>query len=168
VDRRRLLKTAGATAAGLSIAGCLGGAEAENDGSGSPPGNEGDAGDEPIVPEDPGWFDIEGEIYEKKAADNLKITEHTLFRTPEAFGVLGTVKNVGNQPYTEVEVHARLVNGDDEVIDVWSDKLSEEESIDDLGPGEVWRFDVVFEEADPGDVLSKNVRYQVWATGEVK
>lgn len=163
MNRRDLLRTGGAVAASLTIAGCTG----EGAGNGDNKSNA-DKGDDEIIPSDPGWFDIEGGIYSEKNAKNLKVTEHHLFRTPDGFGVRGTVKNTGSQPYTSVTVHARLLDKNDEVIDSWKNDWGEQEATDDLASGEKWQFDIFFEDTNPSDAFNENVRYQVWATGEAK
>ena len=142
-----------------------------NEGGGPGEANQKDQGDNPIVPQEPGWFGVEGSVLEEKAEDNLKITQHSLYRAPDAFGVQGTVKNTGKKPYTLVTVHARLTGANDEVIGSWrtvfGDK-NQQEAFDDLAPGEKLRFDIRFKDTNPSEVFTDQVSYQVWATGEVK
>ena len=172
MDRRKFIKASGAVAASLAAAGCMGGNEGTgNQGGGPGEANQNDQGDNPIVPQEPGWFGIDGGVYEEQAADNLKITQHSLYRTSEAFGVQGTVKNTGTQPYTRVVAHARLLNANDEEIGsfrtVFGDK-DQQEAFDDLAPGEKLRFDIRFKNTNPSEVFTDKVSYQTWATGEVK
>ena len=175
MDRRKFLKASGALAAVSAAAGCtsgLGGNEGTGTQGGGPgEANQSDQGDNEIVPQDPGWFGVEGGIYEKEAGNNLKVTQHSLYRTPDAFGVQGTVKNTGNEPYTLVTAHARLTGANDEVVGSWrtvfGDK-DQQEAFDDLAPGEKLQYDIRFTETNPSEVFTDKVSYQTWVTGEVK
>lgn len=64
----------------------------------------------------------------------VTITQSVLYRTSGNFGVSFTMKNKSGAPLSDVTVHARLLNKNDEPIDTFETALSEAESIDDLAP----------------------------------
>ena len=167
MNRRTLLKSAGATALTLSVAGCMG--DTGGDG-GNGTETPTDQGDEPIVPADPGWFDLEGSVLSEENAENLEVTQHSLYRTPEAFGVMGTIENTGDQPYVRVVAHARLQNdqGEIDAFEQLFDIDEDTQAFDDLAPGETLQFDIRFEDTDPSVFENESTQYEVWATGEVQ
>lgn len=59
LDRRDALKVAGVAASGFTLAGCLG------TGSGSDDATN-DTGDETVTPGDPGWSDIDSNVFEER------------------------------------------------------------------------------------------------------
>ncbi|WP_232688648.1 twin-arginine translocation signal domain-containing protein [Halobacterium zhouii] len=159
MDRRKFIKTAGAVTAGLTLAGCAGTGENSN-----PP--EGDTGDEPVNDESPGWFNTDLSINEERMGQEVEITQSSLFRTSESFGVRFTVKNKSGAPLTNVTVHVRMMGPDGDVLDEWTTALAEVESIGDLAQNETWQGDVLFEETDPSTILNQNVSFDIWATAE--
>ena len=176
MKRRTLLKSTGIAALSLSVAGCSQGPgdEGEDGGDGGDggngEGNQTDQGDEPIVPQNPGWFDLEGTVLSDNNAEGLTITQHSLYRTPEAFGVMGTIENTGNEPYVRVVAHARLKNDQGE-IDVFERAFDVDEdqvSFDDLAPGETLRYRIRFEDTDPSIFEDESLQYETWVTGEVQ
>lgn len=171
MDRRTLLKSTGIAALSLSVAGCSEAGPGNDTNPGAGEGsNESDQGDEPVVPQDPGWFNIEGSILTEENAEGLKITEHFLFRTPDAFGVMGTIKNTGDEPYVRVVAHARLKTNEGEV-GVFEQEFGsggEQEAFDDLAPGETLEYTITFEDTDPSVFENKSVAYETWVTGEIQ
>ncbi|WP_227354101.1 twin-arginine translocation signal domain-containing protein [Haladaptatus salinisoli] len=160
MNRRKLLKSTGVAAASLSMAGCL-----DNLSGGS--GGQ-DKGDETVDTENPGWFDIDSNVLEEKMGKEVTITRSALFRTSENFGVSFTVKNKSGAPLSDVTVHARLLNKNEEPIDTFETALSEEESIDDLAPNEKWNGELVFEDTDPNVILNNVKTYEIWATAQAE
>jgi hypothetical protein len=172
MDRREYIRTtgaAGATAVGLAMAGCLGG-ESSGAGEGS---NETDAGDEPINAEgndsqSPAWFNIDVNVLEEKAGQEAKVTQSSLFRTSTAFGVRFTVVNNGGAPLTNLTVNARLLDADGNAIGTYSTALTEQESIGDLGVGEKWKGDIVFDSTNPDAFFDQVVSYEIWASAQAE
>ncbi len=177
MERRNFIKSAGAAgvaAIGVASAGCLG----ENTEQSQQPG------DEPVQPQ--GWFSIGSGVRQGAGDNNLQVNQTSLFRTPNGFGVLGNVKNTGDQPYVRVTIHVQLQTDGGEVIGNFSQGFSEQEAIDDLGSGEVWQWRIFFEGTDPqifqaggnqsggsGGNQSSGAQqsvsnYQVWATGNLR
>lgn len=154
MNRRKFIATAGAGAASLALAGCTG--EEGNGGQNEEePGETPQPGDEQITPADEGVFDLEeGEV---TAEETLKVTMSSLFKTEdEGAGVMGTVKNTGEVPYTYVEAQATLYDETDDVLGEFFDN-TEEEAIDDLGAGEIWQFSIFFDRADLGEAASYSI-----------
>lgn len=131
----------GTAALGLTTAGCL---------------EEGDRSD-PEITQD---------VVESNMAEQLAITEASLYRGEGAFGVRGTVANEGDRPMTNVEVHVRLIDPDDALVGEFYDDHADEEEVWRLAPGETDEFDVRFEDTEPATV-NEAVRYEIWADGEV-
>ena len=155
MDRRKFIKTAGAVTAGLAVAGCAG---TDNGGA--------DQGDETVNDASPGWFNTDLSINEERMGKEVELTQSSLFRTSESFGVRFTVKNNSGAPLTDVTVHVRMLDQNDEVLDEWTTSLAEVESINDLAQNEVWQGDIVFEETDPNTIENQNVSFDIWATAE--
>lgn len=166
MQRRKLLKTAGATAAGLALAGCTG---EEAEGAGEQ--NEQDPGDEPVTPQrgaedDFGFFDIEGGVAEEENAQGIMFKNSALFRTGDAYGVRWTVVNKTGEPLSNLTIHVQLLTEDDEVLFEDTAALTEVESIEDLAVGEKWSGDLFFEGANPDEFIKQGVHYDIWATYE--
>ncbi|MFH5801077.1 hypothetical protein [Haladaptatus sp. CMAA 1911] len=160
MNRRKLLQTTGAVAAGISLAGCTGGITGNS--------NEQDKGDEPVNTENPGWFDIDSNILEEKMGQEVMITQSSLLRTSDNFGVFFTVKNKYGAPLSNVTAHARLKDQNDEIIDDFETTLAEIESIDDLAPNETWRGEIIFEDTNPDIFFNEVVAYDIWATAQAE
>ena len=157
MDRRKFIKTAGAVTAGVALAGCGG------------TGNSGaDQGDEPVNDESPGWFNTDLSINEERMGKEVALTQSSLFRTSESFGVRFTVKNNSGAPVTNVTVHVRMLGENDEVLDEWTTGLADVESIDDLAQNEVWQGDIVFDGTDPSTIENEDVSFGIWATAEAE
>lgn len=160
MDRRTFVKSSGAAATGLALAGCLGGG---NGGGGAT-----DEGDQPVNATDPGWFDVDSNVVEEKMGKEVTVTESTLFRTSGNFGVQFTVANQSGAPLTGVTVHVSLQGQDGKVMDTFEVTLEESTSIDDLAPNEKWQGSIVFENTE-ADVMAQDlVSYDIWATGRAE
>lgn len=152
MKRRKFVASTGAIAGNLLIAGCLGGSNADNSNK-----------------EDEEFWDLEGGVGEKSAG-NLKVTDLRLFKTSHGTGIMGTVKNTAQDPYTRVSVRVILVDKNNDPVQTFNESVGVElsegvdtEAIGDLGPGQIWKFTVFFE-----DISLENVaRYRVIVDGEV-
>lgn len=141
LDRRKFLAATGATVASLSIAGCSD--NAGNEGGNQPAGgndtgNSGNGGND-------GIFDLQGEV--GNTPNYLEVTSFNVYQTADNVGVFGKIKNVGQNPVEDLEVEVTL-RDDDTVIGEWID--TDEEERDLLRPGNVWRFNVVFQDENAG------------------
>ena len=173
MERRKLIRSAsaaGAAAIGLSAAGCLGSNESAGAGDGQ---NENQTGDEPINAEgnnsqNPAWFNIDANVLEEKGGQEAQVMQSSLFRTSTAFGIRFTVVNNSGAPLTNVTVNARLFNANDEVIDTYTTAIAEQESIDDLGTGEKWNGDIIFDSTDPSAFLNNVASYEIWASAQAE
>ena len=160
-NRRDVLKTVGVAASGLTLAGCLGSSSGSDD-------TNNDAGDETVTPGDPGWFDIDTNIFEERMGQELEVTESSLFRTANNFGVRFTVANRRGAPLTSLTVHVELVGTNNEVLGSYESSLPEAESIDDLATNETWSGDVIFENTKPDAFFNSVVAYRIWTTAEAE
>ena len=160
-NRRDVLKTVGAAAGGLALAGCLGSGSGSDD-------TTNDTGDETVTPGDPGWFDVDSNVFEERMGQELEVTKSSLYRTADDFGVQFTVANRRGAPVTSLTVHVDLMGADDEVLDGYTASFPETESIDDLATNETWSSDVVFENTDPSVVFNDLVAYRIWVTAEAE
>jgi hypothetical protein len=167
MDRRESIKTTGATAAGLSIAGCLGGesgeaTDAEPDASGNNTGGGG-GGTGATGDARSDFLELEGEI-SADSAGGLEVVERNLYATANGTGLVGTVENTGDQPYEFVEVNVTMYDDADEVLYEFLDE-TEEAGIDGIfEPGERWKFNVRFQEVNN---FGEIVRYTVLVNGDV-
>lgn len=153
------MKSTGVAAIGVALTGCLGG---NNSGSGDDTAT--DSSDETVNPEEPGWFDIDSNVFEEKMGQEVEITNSSLFRTSDNFGVQFTVANKGGAPIVDLAVHVNLLGANDEIIRGYNLSLTEAESIDDLATDERWSGDIVFEGTNPNAFFDEIVAYQIWAT----
>lgn len=152
MKRRHFVTSMGAVAGGLVVAGCT-------EQLGSDPA------------EDEEFFDLEGGVGEKAGEGGLKITEQRLFRTEAGFGVMGVVKNTSQDTYTFVQVRATLADENDDPITTFNESIGrnlglksvDTEAISELGPGEIWKFTVFFEDVKVENVAS----YRLIVSGEV-
>jgi hypothetical protein len=173
MERRNFIRSAGAagiTAIGLSTAGCMGGGESSGAGEGQ---NENVSGDEPINAEgnnsqNPAWFNIDVNVLEEKAGQEAQVTQSGLFRTSTAFGVRFTVVNNSGAPLTNVTVNARLLDANGNAIGTYSTALTEQESIGDLGVGEQWQGDIIFDSTNPGAFFDQVASYEIWASAQAE
>lgn len=150
MDRRTLLRALGTTAVAATASGCvLQGGDGQEE-AGTDPGS--------LPP------DIQGTVLEENLDENLRIPDSQLYRGQRAFGVLGTVRNVGDRPMEHVEVHVRLLDPDDGLLGEFYDDHADEQEVWRLEPGEAENFDVRFPDTEPSTV-EEAVRYEVWATG---
>lgn len=160
-NRRDVLKAVGVAAGGFTLAGCLGSSSGSDD-------TNNDAGDETVTPGDPGWFDIDSNIFEERMGQELEVTESSLFRTANNFGVRFTVANRRGAPLTSLTVHVELVGTNNEVLGSYESSLPEAESIDDLATNETWSGDVIFENTKPDAFFNSVVAYRIWTTAEAE
>jgi hypothetical protein len=164
MDRRKFIKTTGVTAAGLSIAGCLGdesgeATDAEPDASGNNTGGgTGAAGDARSD-----FLELEGEIT-ADSVGGLEVIERNLYATANGTGLTGAIENTGNQPYEFVEVNVTMYDDANEVLYEFVDEGEEAEIDGIFKPGERWNFNVRFQEVNN---LSNIVRYTVQVNGDV-
>lgn len=87
----------------------------------------------------------------------LEVISHNTYRTAEGSGVMGVIENTGSDTYTLVEVEVVVYDDGGDVLYEFIDE-TEEEEIDGLfRPGERWRFNVEFEEADFSEVTSYTI-----------
>ena len=171
LDRREFLTTTGASVASITVAGCLGG-NGGNGGDGGDGGTDSNASNESNESvganesnestgneSDLASLDIDGEVGE--TPDFLEITSFSAYETLEPYdvGVMGTVENVGNNPLDNIEVVVTLNDGNT-AIGEFIDTSSED--IDYLLPGNIWRFDVVFQEN-----ISEATSFTISADAEV-
>jgi hypothetical protein len=166
MDRRTFITTTGATAAGLSIAGCLGGesgeaTDAEPDASGNDSGGGGGTGAAGDARSD--FLELEGEI-SADSAGGLEVIERNLYATANGTGLTGTIENTGDQPYEFVEVNVTMYDDANEVLYEFLDETEEAEIDGIFEPGERWNFNVRFQEVND---LSEIVRYTVPVNGDV-
>lgn len=98
---------------------------------------------------DGGSVDIEGELADTPTA--LEVTSRELYETDGEVGLRGTVENTGDETYKWVEAEVTLQDDQGDALYEFIDE-SEEELTEGLEPGERWEFDVVFQEAEMGDV----------------
>lgn len=147
----------GAVAAAASFAGCNEGGMNENT-----PAKTGTSTEKNVAAEEDDFFDLEEDDVTDDDEDALVIQNSRLVRTADGAGVFGDVKNTGNETFTFLEVTATLYDETDDVLGEFFDN-SEDESIDELGPGEVWDFEIFFEDADLGAAAS----YSLSASGTV-
>ncbi len=180
-SRRQLLKAAGVTALGLGVAGCAGesndtgpagsaGGDSEGDTRGTTKTATADDAitenetaettetdtateTEPTTETD---SDVEGTVTDDSDAP-LQIVEHHYYRDGDAEGVRGTVENTSDRAFSYVEVHLAPKNEKEETLDRF--QVDSQGSIDSLGPGETWEFDVEIE----GEF--EFTRYDIWVTG---
>lgn len=155
LDRRKFVTSAGAVAATVGLAGCAGG-------GGNETGTETEAGAQGETqtgsPQEGDIDELEGK--EGQMPNYLKLTNHFAYVSGDNVGVVGTLKNVGDQPLNEVEVEVTLRDGDT-VIGEFID--TSEEEIETLRPGNSWRFNVVFEDEN----LAQGTGYTVSADAQV-
>ncbi|MFC6723708.1 FxLYD domain-containing protein [Halobium palmae] len=170
MHRRQLLKTTGALAGGLGLAGCGGqsGSEATETeavtdteaaattASGNETttmGNE-TTGNESTGTTDGDISDIDGELGD--SPPGLEVTGRELYETNGEVGLRGTVENTGNGEYATVEAEVTLQDDQGEILYEFIDE-SEEAQTASLPPGESWQFDVLFEEAQMAEVTSYTI-----------
>lgn len=138
MDRRTFVTTAGAAVASVGIAGCTGmdggdGNGGGNQSTGSPGAGQGGGDGEWD------WEEIEAEI--GQTPNNINLKQSRLVETQQGAAVIGTIQNSGNKPYSVLEVEVTLKDGDT-IIGEWAD--TSEKEIDNLAPGETWRFVATF------------------------
>ena len=93
--------------------------------------------------------------------ETLKVVRHRFFRTSgEGAGVMGLIKNVGDEPYGFVQASVTLYNDADESIFESVDD-TDREVIDNLPAGGTWDFEVFFEDVN----LENAARYELIVTG---
>lgn len=147
----------------MSLAGCNALNGGGNGGGDETPAKQGTSTDKNAAVEQDDIFDWEKREPQNGNQNALKVQNSRLVRTAgEGAGVVGDVKNTGNQTFTFLQVQATLYDESDDVLGEFIDN-SEQEAIDELQPGEVWDFEIWFENADLGNVAS----YSLSATGEV-
>ncbi|WP_336364563.1 FxLYD domain-containing protein [Halalkalicoccus salilacus] len=157
IDRREFLTTTGASVVSIAVAGCLGGngSDGGNGGDGANESNEStgaNESNETANERTPPPLDIDGEIGD--TPDSLEITSFHAYETIENVGVMGVAENVGNSPLDDIEIEVTLNDGDT-VIGEFIDTSTED--IDYLRPGNIWRFDVVFEEENISEATTLTI-----------
>ncbi|WP_336364575.1 FxLYD domain-containing protein [Halalkalicoccus salilacus] len=167
LDRREFLTTTGASVASIAVAGCLGGNGGNGNGDGGTGDNESTAGNESNESTgnetddqsvDIDEWGVTGEVGE--TPEYLEVTSFNAYETADNVGVVGVVENVGDNLLDDVEVEVTLNDGDT-VLGEFVDTSTED--IDYLRPGNVWRFDVVFEDEN----LSDATNFTISADAEV-
>lgn len=151
MDRRTLLSALALSVLGVQTAGCLDTGDGDAD--------EAAAQAESIPP------DARGNVVEEETHDDLDIEDSQLYLAEDAYGVLGTVVNVGDEPVTDVHVEVRLLDADDAILGEFSGTRGEAAGIWRLEPGETEDFTIEFPDVDPSTVQDV-VRYEIWAYGQ--
>lgn len=151
MNRRTFIATAGATVASVGLAGCTG----NNDGGNGTPSTSGqsDSGDELD------WEEVEAEV--GQTPNNIELTGSRLVETQNGAAVIGTIRNIGQKPYSVLEIEVTLNDGDT-VIGEWVDTTEKE--INNLNAGETWRFIATFE----GEDVYSATGYTITADGDVE
>ena len=158
MERRKFLASVGTVAATASLAGCSGFGGADED----TPAKNGTSQNKQVGVEENNLWDLEEQNVADDDEDALVIQNSRLVQTQNGAGVVGDVKNTGNETFTFLEVQATLYDESDDVLGEWIDN-TEGEDIDSLAPGEVWDFEIWFENADLGSAAS----YSLSASGQV-
>jgi archaellum component FlaG (FlaF/FlaG flagellin family) len=168
MDRRKFLKATGTVAGGLTLAGCggqSGGAneteavtnETTTDAGTTATGNETTATGNESAGNESGAladWDVDGELGD--SPEGLEVTNDELYQTNGEVGLRGTVENTGSTPYESVEAEVTLQDDQGEILYEFIDE-TEEADTSSLPAGESWQFQVVFEEAQPGEVASYTI-----------
>ena len=160
MERRKFLASIATVAGTTSLAGC--GAMNNNGGGGDTPEKNGTSTDKEVGVSEDEFFNIEENGVTDDDEDALVVQNSRLVRTSDGAGVVGEVKNTGNETFTSLEVTATLYDESDDVLGEFLDN-TEDEAIGQLEPGAVWDFEIWFDNADLGSVAS----YSLSASGTV-
>lgn len=127
VSRRYLLKAMGIASGVPILSGCSGETEYEESEA------NGDSGGAPAQDE------------------KLDIISDEWYREDYSAGVRGTAKNVSGENLSYISIKVKFYDGNEALIE------SSLDNINDLGPGEKWRFDVVYPNTDAEKVSAYKI-----------
>ena len=105
--------------------------------------------------------DIGGEIDNQD--DNLEVLSSHLTRQESQTFVTGDIKNVGQDDIENIEVEVTLYENETNAIADFTQTVDQEEEVQQLAPGQIWEFRVVFDDVD----LNSVARYVVTANSEL-
>ena len=186
MDRRNFVKSVGASAVGLSFAGCMGDQGAgQEEGTGTATGTGIDVGDETTAAAEgettaaeegaemnttetetnataggAGGGDLQLEQRQGQAPPGIQVENLQIMRTDSGDDggarVTGTITNAGDTTYEQIEVQVTLLDNTDDVLGQYFDN-TEGEEITPLEPQEQFEFSIDFPSADLGDAVGYRV-----------
>jgi len=105
--------------------------------------------------------DITGEVDDQD--DNIEILSSHLTRQESQTFVVGDIKNVGQDDVENIEVNVKLYDEEDSELFEFNNTVEQEDEIQMLSPGQIWEFQVDFDDID----MQQIARYVVTANSEL-